>query len=224
MKLSLDRVLKWTWLVIGVLLLGSLLAALVFVAAGFLRTRGATDAAEEVVAEGVEPRERRGVRLTLPRDVRGTETRVAFVVREGGAGGRLAEPGRVQGVENVVFVDPDGSARLLLDRAAEIREVRFPAPGDAGEEAAAWITYEIAGGRGAALYVSGVDGRGLRAVVEPPLRYVAHRAFGAGRILVYAAEDGVPQRAFLYDVVSGSVVPFAALDSVAARARGGVER
>ena len=223
MKLSLDRVLKWTWLAIGVLLLASLLIALAFVTAGYLRTRGATEAADRVVADGAAPRESRGVRLTLPRDVRGTETRIAFVVREGGAGGRLPEPGRVQGVENVVFVDPDGSARLLLERAAEIREVRFPAPGET-DDGAAWITYEIAAERGAALYVSGVDGRGLRAVVEPPLRYVAHRPFGAGRILVYAAEAGGPQRALLYDVASGSAVPLASLDSVAARARRGAER
>jgi hypothetical protein len=216
MKPSLDRALRIVWLVIGVLLLGTLLVSLVFVAAGFLRTRGAGEAADRAVAEGVAGEAGGGVRLTLPQAMRGTDTRIAFVAREGGRAARAPEPGRVQGVVNVVFLDADGAARLLLDRPAEIREVHFPAAGVAEEGMEGWITYEIGSGGEVGLYLSDLTGRALRPVAVPPLRYLAHRPFGAGRLLVSALDGDPPrQRAFLYDPEAGSLEPFTALDSVA---------
>lgn len=220
MKPSLDRALRIVWLVIGVLLLGTLVVSLAFFAAGFLRTRGAAADADRAVAEAVPAEaDGAGVRLTLPQRVRGTDTRIAFVVRPGAPAPRAPEPGRVQGVVNVVFLDPDGAPRLLLDRPAEVREVRFPAEGEEGEEPQRWITYEIAHGGEVALFLSALDGRSLRHVVAPPLRYLAHRPFGPGRVLVYAMAGAPPrQRAFLYDVDAAALTPFAALDSVAAEA------
>jgi hypothetical protein len=216
MKPSLDRALRIVWLVIGVLLLGTLLISLVFVAAGFLRTRGAAEAADRAVAEGVAGEAEGGVRLTLPQAMRATETRIAFVAREGGRAARAPEPGRVQGVVNVVFLDADGSARLLLDRPAEIREVHFPAAEGESDASRPWITYEIDFEGEVGLYLSDVDGRALRPVAVPPLRYLAHRPFGAGRLLVYALDGDPPrQRAYLYDPAAASLEPFTALDSLA---------
>ncbi|HEU0298852.1 MAG TPA: hypothetical protein VFR37_05340, partial [Longimicrobium sp.] len=78
-----------------------------------------------------------------------------------------------------------------------------------------------------ALYVTDLQGRNLRPVLGPPLRYQAHEAFGPDRILVYALEpprgERVPeermrQRAFLYDVRSSQLTAYAAMDSAADRA------
>jgi hypothetical protein len=78
-----------------------------------------------------------------------------------------------------------------------------------------------------ALYVTDLQGRDLRPVLGPPLRYQAHEAFGPGRILVHALEpprgEAVPeermrQRAFVYDVRTGQLAAYAAMDSAADRA------
>lgn len=230
MKPSLDRALRLVWLAIGVLLLGAVAVSLVLLVAGHLRTRGATEQAVRA-AVGRPAGEPREVVVGMPEPLRGTGTRIAFVEHASAAPAPRAGAGRRQGVVNVVFLDADGGARLLLERPALIREVRYP-PADSGAADAhpgGWITYEIVFADGAAaapdpaapsaLYLSTVDGRALRPVVEPPLRYRAHHPFGAGRILVYAAgADSPRQRAFVYDVAAGTLTPFAALDSVAGEA------
>jgi hypothetical protein len=229
MRLTLDRALRIVWLAIGVLLLGVLLVSLVLVLAGFLRTRGATEAAAGAAAEGVRGAPEAGVRAGLPEALAGTSTRVVFLerARPGAAEGAPAA-GRRGGLVNLVFLDPDGGARLLLDRPAYIREVRYPpaepGAGAPGAEPAPWLTYEMAledsdgdgmlGERDAAgLYVSDVDGGRLRPVVEPPLRVRGYRRHGAGELLVYVTGEDGAERALLYGVEAGRLSPFVALDS-----------
>jgi hypothetical protein len=235
MRPSLDRTLKWIWLAIGVLLMVTLVAALVFALAGFLRTRGASDAAAAAVGGGTAAAAAVELRASLPEPIDGTTTRIVFLerVRGGHAPAPGAIPGRRGGIANVAFVDGAGRVSLLLDRAAYIREVRYPVPAAArsaaGTDVVTWLTYEIAfedtDGDGTiderdaiGLYVGDLEGRDLRPVVEPPLRLRAHRPFGDARIVVQAEEPGGGARAFLYDVATGRVEPFTALDSAVALA------
>lgn len=242
MKLNLDRALRAVWLTIGVLLLG-VIVVLGFVAvAGWLGTRGASEDAVRVAREaGAPAREPDRLRMSLPDSVRGTGTRIIRVYR-------APEPGRTsygsgsasvaQGpTVNVVFVDDQG-ARLLLDRPAYIRVIDVPGNGTAEgtvDAAQDWIAYDVAledGNRDGrlderdprALYVSGLDGRNLRPVVRPPLRVSEYAPIRPGRMLVYAMEPvagdtaRTRQRTFIYDVASGRLAPFQALDAVGEQA------
>jgi Na+-transporting methylmalonyl-CoA/oxaloacetate decarboxylase gamma subunit len=238
MKPSLDRAFKLTWLGIGALVLLFLVIGLVMVVSQATRNAGAADEAERIVSEGrPQAEEPVAVRYGMPDSIRGTATRIVRV-HDGAAPGRRSSYtssgyGDAESAVNVMFVDADG-VRLLLDRPAYIRELSYP---DAGENAAAveWISYVIAfddtdrSGSldprdGMALYVSDLDGRNLRAVLGPPLRYQTHRAFGPGRILVHALEgtakdeERMRQRAFIYDVRLSRLSPYAAMDSAAERA------
>jgi hypothetical protein len=140
---------------------------------------------------------------------------------------------------NVIFVDDQG-ARLLLDRPAYIRVIDIPGgPDDSqADPAQDWIAYELALEDGnkdgrlderdpRSLYVSGLDGRNLRPVVQPPLRASEYAPIRAGRMLVYAMEPvagtagnqaRTRQRAFIYDVASGRLMPFQALDAAGEQA------
>lgn len=238
MKPSLDRTLKLLWLAIGALLLLFLAAGGVMILAQVIGNAGARSEAERVAA-AAPPTVAQGqpVRYTMPDSIRGTATRIVRV--SAGSGGRGASSYGYEGegtAVNVMFLDAEG-ARLLLDRPAFIREVSYPREEDK-DEPRAWISYlvalddtdrsgELDARDAATLYVTDLDGRSLRPVLRPPLRYQSHDAFGPSRILVYALEgpDGagvhdprMRQRAFIYDVASGQLAPYAALDSAAARA------
>ncbi|HEX6911228.1 MAG TPA: hypothetical protein VF142_12570 [Longimicrobium sp.] len=245
MKLTLDRTLRWIWLLIGAAVLLLLIVGGVMVLAQVIGNRGASEAAEEVVEQASQPsaEDLRPVRYGEPRAVPGTGTRM--ILLGGGEGyGRGAGRGygSYSGAENAyvnaVFLDA-GEARLLVDRPAFIRRVHLPGDGQTrADSAAPWIAYVMAleDGNGdgavdaqdpAALYVTDREGRNLRAVVRPPLRYEWHQALDASRLLVYALEptprgrtdpERMRQRAFVYDVASGQLTPYAALDSAAARA------
>jgi hypothetical protein len=205
-------------------------------------TAGAGRAAERVASGAAQPAGKEGaaVRYGMPDSILGTTTRIVRV--EGGAAqGRRSSYessgyGAYGGSEssvNVMFVD-DAGVRLLLDRPAFIRDLSYPGARekDAPRE---WISYVAAltdtdrSGRvdaqdAMALYVTDLDGRNLRPVLAPPLRYRSHAAFGPGRILVHALdgagddETRMRQRAFLYDVRSNQLSPYAAMDSAAERA------
>jgi hypothetical protein len=251
MKLPLDRSLKLLWFAIGVLLLLFLAGAGVMILSEVIGNAGAGREASRVASDprpADEPRPA-AVRYGLPRPIRGTETRMVMVDHGRGyvgssAGDSYSSRSRSGPEANVMFLDA-GGVRLLLDRPAYIREVSYPLPdasnGATGEAEAApreWISYVMAldddngdkrvDGRDAvALYVTDLQGRNLRPVIRPPLRYQAHEAFGAGRILVYALEpprgEAVPeermrQRAFLYDVRTSQLTAYAAVDSAADRA------
>jgi len=242
MKPSLDRAARLVWLLIGILLLLFLAGAGVMILAQWLGNRGAADEAERVASGGARPAappEPVTVRYRMPDSILGTATRIV-AVDHGAAQGRRSSYGSsgypdAESAVNVMFVDADG-VRLLLDRPAFIRHVSYPGAGE-NDAPRAWISYEVAlddtdrsgevdAGDALALYVTGLDGRNLRPVLGPPLRYRSHAAFGPSRILVYALEapadvkdeSRMRQRAFLYDVASGRLSPYAAMDSAAERA------
>jgi hypothetical protein len=235
MKLSVDRALRAIWLAIGVLLLGFLLVFAVVAVTGWIRTMGADEAAVRVARESGQPREEaRAVRLGMPDSIRGSTAMIAMVGNVEGHQGRYKEQPPV----NVVFLDDQG-ARLLLDRPAYIAEVRYPRPHDSAAPASQnWISYQVAmedgNGNGQlddrdprSLYVTDLEGRNLRPVIQPPMRLLEHQAIGPGRILVYAlepprgqqvAEERMRQKAFVYETATGKLLPFAALDAAADRA------
>jgi hypothetical protein len=235
-----DRVLRWVWLINGVLLLGLLVFAGAFVAIGALANLGGgrpaasdssrTDSTRAAAAGGP-------IRYDPPVPVRGTGTRVVLIRR--GAGytysGTASTPSAGGGgaVVNVAFLE-GGGARLLLDRPGFIRRVRFPARDGAeaaGDSALRWIVYEMALHDSNAdrsvddrdrrsLYVTDLGGRGLRRVLPEgyELREWAGQPDGS---LVATGLELAParmrQRAFVLDP-SGAVQPYTALDSVVAQA------
>lgn len=243
MKLSLDRTFRVIWLVVGGLLLLFLLVGGVLVAVQWIGNAGAADDAVRVASEAQPPRTDRLVRYGMPLALRGTSTRMVLV--SPGEGSARARSDYGYGGDgpwaNVIFLDGSG-ARMLLERPASIRRVDHPGPreGDSApsDSLQTWITYVMAlddsdrnkkveSEDAHGLYVTDVDGRNLRPVLRPPLRYTSHQAMEGGRMLVYALEPpaGKPvdqgrmrQRAFVYDVASGRLSPYAALDSAATRA------
>ena len=245
MKLSLDRAFRVVWLVVGGLLLLFLLGAGVLIGIQWLRNAGAGEEAVRVASQAQPRQEPRAVRYGRPLDVGGTDTRLVLVsYGEGDEASWGYGSGSSRGGGtwvNAVFLDAQG-ARLLLDRPAFIRDVDFPGEGDtdypATDSLQAWITYVMAlddadrDGRldhrdGLGLYVTDLQGRNLRPVLRPPLRYVLHHVLDAGRMLVYALEPPsgrtvdekqMRQRAFTYDIASGALSPYVALDSAVARA------
>ena len=244
-KASLNRTLALLWLAIGVLLLLFLVGVLGMIVMQAIRNAGAgSEAVRIATADQPVRREPRAIRYTPPLDVRGTQTKIVMVsygtaheplVSDGG----YASSGPVGTHVNVIFVDANG-ARLLLDRPAYIRDVSYPrrSEEDPFDPPRDWITYVVAlddtNGNGelehrdaATLYVTDLDGRNLRPVLRPPLRYHHHSVLDPARILVYALEPPagqeveekrMRQRAFIYEVASGRLSPYAAMDSAAARA------
>lgn len=244
MKPDLDRTFKLLWLGVGALILLILLAGGVMVLAQVLGNAGAGSEAVRVASESSPARQTpRAVRYGAPREIRGTRTRMVRVSygKDQELSGGYASYGREAAWVNVIFLDGD-QARLLLDRPGFIQEIAYPGMDDAGRPAAdtlqRWITYVMAvedtdrSGRldhrdRTGVYVSDLEGRNLRGVLPPPLRYSAHHVLDAQRMLVYAleppagarvAEERMRQRAFIYHVPSGRLSPYAALDSAAARA------
>lgn len=153
---------------------------------------------------------------------------------------------------NVIFLTPGApQGRLLLDRPAFIGALQYPpargrdgriaspAGGIEADSLQTWISYEIADrdtnrdGKlsaedRAGLFVSALDGSGLRRVLPETYWVVSHAPTRDGRgLLVMALEppkgkevkqEEMRQRSFIYDVASGRLVPYAALDSAADRA------
>jgi hypothetical protein len=238
-----DRVLRWVWLINGVLLLALLVFGAGFVAIGALSGRGggspASSSGEEADSpQGTEARE--PIRYDPPVPVRGTGTRVVLVRRGTGYTYSSTASGastRGEGaVVNVAFLE-GGGARLLLDRPGFIDRVRFPGhdPAEAaGDSALRWIVYEMAlqdtnadstvdDRDRRSLYVTDLGGRGLRRVLPEgyELRDWAGQPDGSlvatGLELAPAPGGRMRQRAFVLDA-AGTVRPYAALDSVAAEA------
>ena len=250
MKLSLDRSLRMIWLVIGAVLLLFLLGGGLMVVSQLVRNAGAGDDAVRVASEQPRPaaeQQARAVRYGPPVPIRGTDARMVPVEHGRGYEDRdyASTASRYGGNQvNAIFLDADGSARVLLESPAYIRNVRYPRPSDTrvvDESAwdADWITWEVAmddtnrnqrldSGDEVALFVTDLAGRNLRPVLRPPLRYRGHSVHGPGQMLVYALEpppggekvdeDRMRQRAFLFDLASGRLSPHAALDSAAASA------
>jgi hypothetical protein len=235
-----DRLLRWVWLINGVLLLAMLVLGGGGLLVAFLTSMGG-EATVPVRPSGAAPSGARGgepVRYDTPIPVRGTDTRVVLVrhgngyayTNEYSSSGARGEAA----VVNVVFLDAGGGARLLLDRPAYIRSVAFPGHeekefADSTRRLRSFV-YEMAlkdtNGDGAlgdsdrrSLYVSGLDGRGLRQVLPDgyELRDWSPQPDGsilATALLLATGADArrMPERAFLVDP-SGTVRPYAQLDS-----------
>jgi hypothetical protein len=231
-----DRVLRWVWLINGVLLLVLLMGSAVFVAIGALSGLGGggSPGASAKPADSTATAERAPIRYDLPVMVRGTDTRLVLVRRGSGYEySRTASSASAGGegpAVNVAFVDTRG-ARLLLDRPAFIRRVRYPgraseAPADS---ALRWIVYEMAlkdtNGDGQvddrdrqSLYVSGLDGSGLRQVLPEGYEIRDWAPQPDGSLVATGLELAtMRQHAFTVDP-AGAVRPYAALDSIAVRA------
>lgn len=245
-----DRLLKRVWLVIGFLVLAGGALGVAGMLVALLTDFGSrSDSVRAPVAGAPAASRPRAIRYDEPLAVRGTRTEIVLI-RNGTAeqsramSASYSEYGESGGaIVNVVFVDsarPEG--RLLLDRPAFIRSVGFAAAGAHNASADSlqpWITYEIAlgdtNGDGAldrdddrSLYVSALDGTGLRRVTPPGMDVLLQRMRPDRRsILVMALEPPagrrVPpeerrQRAYLYDVPTGRLTPWTALEAPAARA------
>lgn len=230
-----DRVLRWVWLINGVLLLALLVGTAVFVAIGALSGLGGSSSAISLpVADSLGGANEAAIRYDLPVAVRGSDTRIVLVRRGSGytysSTSSSAPAGGEGAVVNVAFLDASG-ARLLLDRPGFIRRVRFPvrdaaAPGDSTLR---WIVFEIAladanGDREVddedrrSLYLTDLNGRGLRQVLADGYELRDWAAQPDGSLLVTGLERAggarMRQRAFVIDG-AGEARPFAALDSIA---------
>jgi hypothetical protein len=252
MARDIERPLQWVWLVNGVVLLLFLLGGGVMVLGQMITNF----AAEEEAVPAAPERERgearvRAVRYGAPVQVRGSGTRL--VVVQHGEGyepsqstrsgyGYSGEEGYRAGPDvNVAFLDAQGG-RLLLDRPGYIAELRFSAPPARGaaspDSLLPWIVYEMAledtNGDGGldhrdrrALYVTDLEGRGLRPVLPPGMRLEEWSVLADGSLWVAALQEAaggrrvddaeLPQRSFTLGR-DGRLRAEAALDSLAAAA------
>lgn len=240
---DLDRWLKRLWLVNGVLLLVLMVlgtgALLVEWLSGAFGGKNAVLAPDATQGSAVKPR---AVRYSPPRPIWGTKTRIV-VVRYGkgqqgsasGFGSYASDEYRDEDgpVVNFLFLTGTEPGRVLLDKPAYVGDYNYPNSKD--DSLQRWVTYRIAfadtNGDGRLdsddrvdLYVSDVDGSNLRRVLPAGMRLLDDHAVGDGRHLVVTAlqvpkdwrgsDDELPQRAFLYDVPTGTATPYAALDSL----------
>ncbi|HEY0150836.1 MAG TPA: hypothetical protein VGB92_02495 [Longimicrobium sp.] len=154
-------------------------------------------------------------------------------------------------IVNVIFLTPGApQGRILLDHPAFIDNLHYPSverrdpylgPGSGGavDSLQTWISYEIAdrdtnrdgklsAADQAGLFVSALDGTGLRRVLPDPFQLISHEPTPDGRgLLVMALEpprgkevkqEEMRQRSFIFDLASGRLVPYAILDSATDRA------
>jgi len=237
---DMDRWLKRLWLINGVVLLILLVLGtgtlLVTWFSGAVGGRNAVVAPDATGGAAVKPR---AVRYSPPRPIWGTKSRIV-VVRYGkgqqrsGMGFSSYEYRDDDGpVVNFLFLTGTAPGRVLLDKPAYVGDYDYPSSKD--DSLQHWVTYRIAFGdsngdgrldsddRGD-LYVSAVDGSNLRRVLPAGMRLLDEHEAGDGRHLIVTAlqvpkdwrgsDDELPQRAFLYDVTTGTTTPYAALDSL----------
>jgi hypothetical protein len=243
---TIDRVLRWVWLINGVLLLGMLVLGVVVVAGAWVTDLVTRDPGVAVAPRGPPGEERpRAVRYELPSAIRGTESRIVLIRHGRGFGSPASSGDRYfsgdeSPIVNVAFLDGSGG-RLLLDRPAYLAAVSWPGEGDRSsrmvkDSLLQQIVYEMAledgDGDGKldhrdrpSLYVSDLDGRNLRRVLPAGMVLREWEPLADGSLLVTALEapaaaadaDEMPQRSFLVGG-DGRARPHAALDSVAAAA------
>jgi hypothetical protein len=232
----LDRVLRWVWLIIGVLLLVLLVSSLVFVASEALSGGGGGSAARADTARTDSAGRARGaepLRYDPPSAIRGSATRIVLIRRGSGytyrsTASSAPATGEAPAV-NVAFLAGDG-ARLLLDRPAYVRRVAYPGAARVAEgDSLRWIAYEMAledtDGNGRvdesdrrSLYVTDLDGRGLRRVTPPGYELRDWAPQPGGAIVATAVQlapgsGAMAERAYVLDA-GGAVKTYAALDSV----------
>jgi hypothetical protein len=234
----LDRTLKIVWLAIGLLLLAGIVVAGISVLLSFVQSGGEPSASSPREATAAQSASAAALRYDAPVSIHGSPWRLIAVRRSTDAadyGASSGAPSRA--VVNVVFLGPDGSARLLLDRPAFVRAIDVPGAGSP-DSAARWIAYEAAftdtdgdgqlgAGDRVGLYVTALDGTGFRPVLPKGTVPRAHAVLDPGHLLVLAlvppADPLAPERrweerAFVHDAASGTTRPLAAVDTLVARA------
>lgn len=251
MAIDWRRVSRRIWFVNGVLLFvvmsGAALIAVAVVVPPLLVGRADAAVAIGGMAAGDEfvSARQRAVRRGLPQSIRGSTTQVVEVyhgaaqpllsssVGSGEYGRGRAEGPRV----NVIFLEPDGGSRLLLDRPALITALHYPRPDLDFDSTQRFIAYELVledtdrNGRlteddARTLHVSDVTGNDLRPVLHPGLRLRRFAVSRDGRELHVLALDSTrarpgaaeaewPERAFRFDPASGELRTFGALDTLA---------
>jgi hypothetical protein len=138
---------------------------------------------------------------------------------------------------NLIFLSGTEPGHVLLDKPAYVDWFDYPTT--KADSLQRWIVYRIAlddtnndgrldSGDQVDLYVSNLGGSNLRRVLPPGMRFLNQDAVGDGRHLIVTAlqvpndwrgsDDGLRERAFLYDVQTGATTPHAALDSLVQRA------
>src|SRR5262245_57541784 len=188
----LDRWLKWLGLVNGIVLLVVLLLAgstLVSATIGQLFYRDADPV--RVPDEGAGAGMPRAVRMSTPKSIRGTTSRLVEIGHERDElAPTLSQPAPLARLEdisynlsyngpvvNVAFINADQTAkRLLLDVPAVILEIDCPQPNDTLYVQRRWIAYrivtedtnrngELDDEDRPGLYVSGLDGGGFKRIL-----------------------------------------------------------
>lgn len=236
MTTRLDRVLRWVWLIIGVLLLILIVSSLVFVASEAIGVRGGGASPADSTGAAADPDSGTvggALRYDPPEAVRGSPARIVMIRRGSGYTYRSTASSAPASGEapavNVAFLEGQG-ARLLLSQPTYIRRVAFPgSPRAAAGDTLRWIVYEMAledsndNGRmdesdRRSLYVTDLRGQGLRRVLPPGYELRDWAPQPGGTLMVtgvqLARDAGVMvQRAFVVDA-AGAVRPHAALDSV----------
>lgn len=230
-----DRLLRWVWLTIGILVLLGLVSSLVFLASEAIGGGGGgSSVASGATADSAGGANRaEPLRYDPPEAVRGLAARIVVIRRGSGYAYRstastVPASGEAPAV-NVAFLQGDG-AWLLLDRPAYIRRVAFPGRARAAAgDSLRWIVYELAledtDGNGRvdesdrrSLYVSDLVGRELRRVTPPGYELRDWAPQPDGTLVATAVQltaDGAPMplRAFVLDA-AGAVKPYSALDSI----------
>jgi hypothetical protein len=224
--------LRWVWLIIGVLLLVLILWAVVFVARESMGgAGGGASAADSARRDSARGKAAEPLRYDPPDTIRGSATRIVPIRRGSGytyqsrASSRAATGAGP--TVNVVFLEGSG-ARLLLDGPAYIKDVIYPGRRPEGD-GLRWIVYEMALGDtdrsggidetdARSLYVTDLNGRGLRRVLPPGYQLLDWAPQPGGSLVITAVQitrDGkaMPERAFVLDP-AGTVRPYAVLDSV----------
>jgi hypothetical protein len=229
-----DPLLRWVWLINGVILLALLVAGGVFLLIGALSQLGGGDAGEAPGTHSAENRPREApLRYDPPEAIRGTSTRIVVIRRGSGytyrntsSSARASDAPAV----NVAFLDAQG-ARLLLDQPAYLAHLRYPGEGGPAtrDDSLRWIVYEAAleDSNGdhrvddrdrRSLYVTDLNGRGWRRVLPDGFELRDWAGQPDGSLVATAVQlqpDGgpMPERSFVLEP-SGTVRPYAALDSV----------
>ena len=230
-----DRLLRWVWLINGVVLLALLVAGGLFLVAGALQNLGGREPSSVPLARADSATRGAPLRYDPPAAIRGAAARIVvirrgtgYTYRNSSSGSRAADAPAV----NVAFLDAQG-ARLLLARPAYIARVSYPGDDHVRGDTLRWIVYEAAledsnGDRRLddrdrrSLYVSTLDGRGLRRVLPGgyELRDWAGQPDGslvATAVQLQPGGSPMPEHAFVLEP-SGNVRPYAALVSAVAAA------
>ena len=246
-----DRLFRRLWLVNGIMFLVALVGIIGVVVYNFVsetfRDPGPEVRAEATEGEGGEPPAARAIRYSEPQTIYGTTVGLIAVTHGAApmssAGMAVTMPSSSYGLYEsegptvkVIFLDRGAATgRLLLDRPAYIRLIDYPLSKD--DSLQRYISYSImfddTNGDGAldhedaaAVYVTDLEGRGLRRASPEGIVVQSHDLMDDGRLLILGVpqppkgekEERMPQRAFIHDFARGTTTPLTALDSLALRA------